>query len=91
VLGWAAKPPTRFGFATELWTSRRLAALIERRWGIRFNANYLLEWLKRPQALAPEARPAGTGARRGSHRPRWAQEDWSRLQKKPGLKRLTLS
>ena len=39
VLGWLTKSPTAFGFAGELWTSRRLAALIERRWGVRFNAN----------------------------------------------------
>lgn len=31
VLGWVAKPPTQFGFPTDLWTSRRLAALIEQR------------------------------------------------------------
>ena len=29
VLGWLTKWPTAFGFAGELWTSRRLAALIE--------------------------------------------------------------
>ena len=29
VLGWVAKPATHFGFASDLWTTRRLAALIQ--------------------------------------------------------------
>ena len=57
-LGWLTKSPTAFGFAGELWTSRRLAALIERRWGIRFNPNYLVEWLsaRRHSAQKPTSR-----------------------------------
>ena len=46
VLGWVAKLPTHFGFATDLWTSRRVATLIEQRLGVRFNSNYLVEWLR---------------------------------------------
>jgi len=46
VLGWVAKPPTHFGFANALWTTRRLAALIQQRWGVAFNANYLATWLR---------------------------------------------
>ena len=32
VLAWVAKPPTAFGFANDLWTTRRLATLIKERW-----------------------------------------------------------
>ena len=39
---------------------------------------------------AAKARPTRQGARRGSHRARWRNEDWPRLQKKPARKVLTL-
>ena len=88
MLGWVAKPPTSFGFATDLWTSRRLAALIEQRWGIHFNANYLVEWLharehtsQKPTQPARERDEAAIA--------RWKDEDWPRLQKKRGKKKLT--
>jgi transposase len=88
VLGWVAKSPTSFGFPTELWTSRRLAALIEQRWGIRFNANYLVEWLRaRKQSPQKPAQPARE--RDEAAIARWREEDWPRLQKKPEKKRLT--
>ena len=90
VLGWIAKLPTKFGFPTDLWTSRRLAALIEQRLGIHFNSNYLVEWLRArkhtPQKPAQPARERDEAALA-----RWKEEDWPRLQKKPGKKVLTLS
>jgi transposase len=46
VLGWVAKAPTHFGFANDLWTTRRLAALIQQRWNVRFNSNCLAAWLR---------------------------------------------
>ena len=83
VLSWIAKSPTSFGFATDLWTSRRLAVLIEQRLGIRFNSNYLVEWLRArkhtPQKPAQPARERDEAAIA-----RWTAEDWPRLQKKPG-------
>lgn len=88
VLGWIAKLPTSFGFATDLWTSRRLAALIEQRLGVHFNANYLVEWLHArkhtPQKPAQPARERDEAAIA-----RWKQEDWPRLQKKRGQKKRT--
>ena len=89
VLGWMTKLPTSFGFATDLWTSRRLAALIEQRWGIHFNANYLVEWLHaREQTPQKPAQPAKE--RNEEAIARWRDEDWPRLQKKPGKTKLTL-
>ena len=38
VLGWVAQSPTSFGFANDLWTAGRLAALIAQRWAVAFNA-----------------------------------------------------
>ena len=88
VLGWVAKSPTRFGFASDLWTSRRLATLIEQRLGVRFNSNYLVEWLRArkhtPQKPAQPAKERDEAAI-----VRWQQEDWPRLQKKRERKTLT--
>src|SRR3978361_2341093 len=33
VLAWFRKSPREFGFGTELWTARRVAQVIERKWG----------------------------------------------------------
>ena len=82
VLGWVARPPTHFGFANDLWTAGRLAALIAQRWAVEFNANYLVAWLRarehspqRPEQPALERDEAAVA--------RWVSEDWPRLQKKP--------
>ena len=88
VLGWVAKPPTHFGFANDLWTTRRLAALVQQRWGVRFNANYLAAWLQarehspqRPEQPALERDEAAIA--------RWLAQDWPRLQKKRRTNALT--
>ena len=90
VLGWIAKLPTRFGFATELWTSRRLAALIEQRWGIHFNSNYLVEWLwaREHTPQKPDQPAKGRDEAAIAH---WKDEDWPRRQKKRESKKRTLS
>ena len=88
VLGWIAKSPTHFGFASALWTSRRLATLIEQRLGVRFNSNYLVEWLRAreytPQKPAQPAKERDEAASGCGQR-----EDWPRLQKKREKKTLT--
>ena len=90
VLRWVAQPPTRFGFASDLWTSRRLASLIEQRLGVHFNSNYLVEWL-RQREYTPQ-KPAQPAKERDEVKiARWQKEEWPRLQKKPGTKTLTLS
>src|SRR5215470_2982100 len=47
VRGWLADPPTAHGFPTDLWTARRVADLIRRRFGVAFHPHYLREWLAR--------------------------------------------
>ena len=88
VLGWVAKLPTSFGFPTDLWTSRRLASLIEGRLGIRFNSNYLVEWL-RARKQTPQKPDQPARERDEAAIARWTKEDWPRLQKKREQKRLT--
>src|SRR4051794_28065989 len=82
VLRWLTKSPTAFGFAGEWWTSRRLAALIERRWGVRFNANYLVEWLTARRHSAQKPAPRAK-ERDDAAVARWLAQDWPRIQKKP--------
>lgn len=79
VLGWFLQNPKKFGFHTELWTARRVAQLIERKWGVKFNSRYLNGWLARrritpqkPQRVAREADPKAI-----EH---WTTQDWPSLK-----------
>ena len=79
VLTWFLRSPKSFGFNTELWTGRRVAEVIRRKWGVDFNWRYLLGWLKdrgiTPQKPQRRAREAGRNAI-----DRWRSHDWPRLQ-----------
>jgi transposase len=81
VLGWFRRRPTEFGFATDLWTARRVAALIERSFGVTFHPHYLSAWLsdrritpQKPQKQARERDPGRID--------RWIRQDWPRILKK---------
>src|SRR5687768_13387390 len=43
-LSWLYARPTSFGFATDLWTAPRIAALIAKTFGVRFHARYVNAW-----------------------------------------------
>src|SRR5262245_37921839 len=82
VLSWLARSPKAFGYPTDLWTTRRLAEVIAKRFGVRFNANYLAAWLtargytpQKPDDKAVERDNPGVA--------RWLAEDWPRIKKKP--------
>jgi transposase len=47
VLGWLADKPTAHGFRTDLWTARRVADLIRRRFDVAYHPDYLRAWLRR--------------------------------------------
>ncbi len=83
VLAWLAKSPRAFGYKTDLWTTRRLAEVIDKRFGVRFNAHYLAEWLT---ARGHSARKPETPAveRDDPAIARWVEEDWPRIKKKRG-------
>lgn len=81
VLRWLSDDPTEHGFATELWTARRLALLIEQEWGVHFNPDYLGAWLRlrgytpqKPRRV-PRERDDGAIAR-------WLACDWPRIKKR---------
>lgn len=80
VLSWLARSPQAFGFKTDLWTTRRLAEVIEKRYGVRFNPNYLAAWLtargyapQKPEVRAVERNNVAIG--------RWVTHEWPRIKK----------
>jgi transposase len=83
VLSWLARSPQAFGYKTDLWTTRRLAEVIERRYGVRFNSNYLAEWLAR-RDYSPQRPEVKAVERDNPAIARWAAEEWPRLKKRRG-------
>jgi len=88
VLAWLQSQPTAFGFATDLWTAPRVAALIEQRFGVRYHPRYLNAWLTR-RGVTPQkpARPAKERDQEAIDR--WVADDWPRIQKKSRKRRPT--
>lgn len=82
VLSWMGKSPTRYGFPDELWTSRRLASLIEERFGVHFNSNYLVEWLTQ-RGLSAQKPVKKALERDEAAIAQWMGREWPRLGKKP--------
>jgi transposase len=83
VLSWLAKSPLAFGYKTDLWTTRRLAEVVAKKYGVRFNANYLAEWLTR-RGYSPQKPEVRAVERDEPAIARWAAEDWPRIEKRPG-------
>jgi transposase len=82
VLNWVGKSPTRYGFPDELWTSRRLASLVEQRFGVHFNSNYLVEWLTL-RGLSAQKPVKKALERNETAIARWVGQEWPCLGKKP--------
>lgn len=58
VLAWFDRPPAAFGLAGALWTAAKVAALIDRTFGVRLTPGYLSAWLarRRIRPLLPRRR-----------------------------------
>jgi transposase len=79
---WLRDSPTQFGFATELWTCRCLAQLIEQEWAIALNPRYLSRWL-RHRGFTPQ-RPRRVPRERDDQAIAvWLTRDWPRIKKRP--------
>ncbi|MGL5097163.1 MAG: winged helix-turn-helix domain-containing protein [Planctomycetia bacterium] len=82
VLGWLQRPPTDFGFRTDLWTAARVAGLIKEKLGVAFHPNYLREWLSK-RRQSPQ-RPAGRPKKRDDAAAEpWVGEAYAALKNKP--------
>ena len=81
VRGWLAEKPTAHGFRTDLWTARRVADLIRRRFGVAFHPDYLRAWL-RARGYSPQKPRRRAKQKDQPAIDRWVAEDWPRIQKK---------
>ena len=79
VLTWFLKSPRSFGYATDLWTARRVAEVIRRKWQVEFNHRYLNAWLARRDITPQKPQRVPREANRDAI-DRWRSTDWVRLQ-----------
>ena len=78
---WLAQKPTGHGFPTDLWTARRVADLIRRKFGIAFHPHYLRAWLTR-RGYSPQRPVRRPRQRNEANIVHWVADDWPRIQKK---------
>ena len=90
VLSWLARSPRAFGYKTDLWTTRRLAEVIEKRYGVRFNSNYMAEWLTK-RGYSPQKPETRAVERDNPAIARRVAEDWPRIKKSRGTSGRTSS
>jgi transposase len=79
---WLAQKPTAHGFPTDLWTARRVADLIQRRFGVSFHRHYLRAWLSQ-RGYSPQRPTRRPRQRNDATITHWVANDWPRIQKKP--------
>lgn len=82
LVGLLAKGAMAHGYRTELWTTERIATLIQQHWGIRYHRNHVgkllhqLGWShQKPERRAVERDEAAIAA--------WKQTVWPRVKKTP--------
>lgn len=81
VLSWVRdRGPQDFGFRTEHWTARRVAAVVERRLGVRFNHRYLSDWLSR-RGISPQLPQRVPRERDEAAIARWLSHDWPAIKR----------
>lgn len=75
--------PRAAGFRTDLWTCARVAALVRKRFRVKYHPDHLGRILhdlgfspQKPRQVAREQDPAAVA--------RWRKRDWPRIKKKPG-------
>jgi len=74
--------PQALGYATQLWTARRVVELIERTWGVKYHAGYVGRILRRLGWSCQ--RPVGRALERDEAAiRRWKKQRWPALKKKP--------
>jgi transposase len=78
---WLAQKPTTHGFPTDLWTARRVAELIRRRFNVSFHPNYLRAWLTQ-RGYSPQRPTRRPRQRNDATIAHWVANDWPRIQKK---------
>ncbi|MGL4461837.1 MAG: winged helix-turn-helix domain-containing protein, partial [Planctomycetia bacterium] len=84
VKAWLQGSALDHGFATEWWTGARVAAIIQRRFGVAYHPRYLCQWLvahgqssQKPQREPKERDPARIAAWIAA----WVSDEWPRIKK----------
>lgn len=90
VLSWVARSPRAFGYPDDLWTTRRLAEVIAKKYEVRFNSNYLAEWLTN-RGYSPQGPEVRAVERDEPAIARRVAEGWPRIKKRPGTSGRTSS
>jgi transposase len=82
VLSWLEREPGEFGFVTRRWTAPRLAAVIDREFGVRFNHRYVNDWLAR-RRVTPQVPARSARERDPALVDWWLRREWPRIKKRP--------
>ncbi len=86
LVGWILKGPEAAGYRTALWTCRRIAALVETRFGVTYHPDHIGRLL-RACGLSPQ-RPQPVAQERNDARIRnWMQVAWPGVKKTPSPRR----
>lgn len=86
---WLGSNPTEFGFATELWTTQRLAGLIDEEFGVCFHPHYLAAWL-RARNYTPQLPRRVPRERDEQAIALWLAQDWPRIKRQARRRRAAL-
>jgi len=79
---WLIRGAQAAGFATDLWTCPRVAALIRSRWGISYHVDHVCRLLH-TLGWSPQ-RPTPVAIERNEERIHtWVRHQWPRIKKKP--------
>jgi len=75
--------PMAHGYPTQLWTTRRIAALIERRYGVHYHKDHIGRLLAQCgwSCQKPERRAVERDEAAIEH---WKRSKWAAIKKKPG-------
>jgi len=84
VLSWFSRSPTEFGWPTELWSGPRVAALIRRKFRVKFHPRYINQWLAE-RRITPQKPTRQARERNEREIRRWLREEWPRIKKVLGV------
>jgi transposase len=79
---WLRHSPSEHGFLGDLWSAPRLAQLIRREFGVRFNPRYLARWLRK-RGFTPQLPRRVPRERDRQKLDDWLAHDWPRIRKRP--------
>lgn len=77
------KGPTAHGWTTDLWTSKRVATLIRRRFGVSYTPDHALRLVKKRLGWSFQKPERRARERNEVEIERWKREEFPRIKKRP--------